>query len=508
MSRFSREADDSRFGGFTGETQAENTKRAGRSISQLHQESDAIAEGILRPAEEQFLQAGRQADRQVSGAFNDYRWDRDALNQQQGQARQDLAARESSMLDTHSQNVSGIAGRFTNTAQNLAQQAGSQAAYGNEVYNQTVMPQMMDNLSNANAFYQDVKGSAMSLADMQDPNNQVQQGWRGVYDTQGARGAGMFQDDIQAARQQGLSDFGVLSTLGAQATQGQMAGMPATGAQMQAMQGMNQQQASEAYNAAQRQMRSLQEQARDYELSMQGRGLEAGREESRGAYDRGQSAMAQAAERQASRVADIMAGQGAQTSQQQALRSEQLGAGKDIMATEAAAESTRMSAEDRKFATAAGMSEAQFNQERSRIMEDLGISKELANMLVAGGQRQLGMAGMQAGREMDYANTQAGMALGQMQSAQQQQAAQQAMWGQILGAGIGAAGTVGGAMVGGPVGAAVGGAAGGAIGAGVSGTMAQQQQMPPQQMQMQQQYPVHQGFSPYGPYAGGYRYGY
>ena len=112
-------------------------------------------------------------------------------------------------------------------------------------------------------------GSAMTLAESMDPNNQVAQGFRDFYDQR-----------AQGTRQAGMADVGVMQALGAQAFGGQMSGAgPMTGGQMAAMMGQNQSQSGMAMANVQRRVADLQDQ-----------GIAQGWEQTDKAYGRGQEA--------------------------------------------------------------------------------------------------------------------------------------------------------------------------------------------------------------------------
>ena len=142
------------------------------------------------------------------------------------------------------------------------QATDSQAAYTNDV-----LPRLTSimNQRQTNA------GSAMSLADAQDPNNKVASATRDMYNTQ-----------AQGIQNQGLADYGVLAALGSQATGrtiGAQSGLM-TGGQMQSLQNANMGQASGAFGNA-------QATANNMKLA----GITAGQNQSNWAYGQGQQAI-------------------------------------------------------------------------------------------------------------------------------------------------------------------------------------------------------------------------
>jgi hypothetical protein len=153
----------------------------------------------------------------------------------------------------------------------LDTQARDQATNAQTVYTNDIAPRQKSIMEDAHRN----ASSAMSLEEAMDPNNRVAKGVRGLY-----------ADEGEKVRKQGLMDTGVLAALGAQATASQMGGMPMmTGSNLQTMNAQNQSQASEAFAAAQKRMMDLREQ-----------GLGKGLEQSNAMYDRGQQARAWAAD--------------------------------------------------------------------------------------------------------------------------------------------------------------------------------------------------------------------
>jgi len=146
----------------------------------------------------------------------------------------------------------------------LQGQAAEQANNANKVYTDlsTRMSSQQDDADKQAA-------DAMSLAEYQDPNNRVATATRGLYDQQ-----------AQNEGKQGLADFGVLSSLGAQSMGSAMGGMgPMTVGQQMSMMGQSQNQAAGAFQNTQRRMQNLRDQ-----------GLQMGFERTDKAYGAGQDA--------------------------------------------------------------------------------------------------------------------------------------------------------------------------------------------------------------------------
>ncbi len=148
--------------------------------------------------------------------------------------------------------------RYLGRSEQLRTEASEQGKSAQSTYTNDIQPRMKANME-----------SAMTLAEAGDPNNKVQTDVRAMYDKQG-----------QAARTQGMQDFGVLSALGSQAAGQQFgAGTPMTAGMQGQIYAANQGQAGNAYAKAQQRMHDLQQQ-----------GIDRGFDESSKQYDRGQNA--------------------------------------------------------------------------------------------------------------------------------------------------------------------------------------------------------------------------
>lgn len=147
----------------------------------------------------------------------------------------------------------------------LKDQATSQASDARATYTNSILPEF----KNAMQTSRQNASQAMSLAEASDPNNPIMKGIRDLYNKQG-----------ESVRKQGQQDFGVLSSLGAQAAQGQFgASGPMTSGMMGQIYGANQAQAGDAYARAQQRVSELQNQ-----------GLERSFDQSNKIYDFGQQA--------------------------------------------------------------------------------------------------------------------------------------------------------------------------------------------------------------------------
>lgn len=184
----------------------------------------------------------------------------------------------------------------------LEKQSADQAKNAEVTYTTNIQPKQKELMESA---MNNARG-AMTLEEAQDPNNRVASGVRDLYNKEG-----------QSIRNQGMTDAGVLAALGAQATAGQLGGMPVfTGSNLQTMNAQNQRQSGEAFAAAQKRMMDLREQ-----------GLGKGLEQSNAMYDRGQLAQGAAA----NRVSDYEQGHSNFLGQQQGFRGEAQGYAADRM---------------------------------------------------------------------------------------------------------------------------------------------------------------------------------
>lgn len=187
---------------------------------------------------------------------------------------------------------------YLNELDRLGSEATDQATSAQKTYTNTIQP-AQQNIMDAAAKQ---AGSAMSLADAGDPNNSVAKAVRALYDQQAT-----------AEGNRGKADYGILASLGSQATANQLGGMGAvTGSNLQLLNSQNQSQASQAYTNAQQRMSSLRDQ-----------GLNQGFAQSAAQYDRGVNATHD----YSTDVANYQNGLNNNISQQQSLRGEQQGYG-------------------------------------------------------------------------------------------------------------------------------------------------------------------------------------
>jgi hypothetical protein len=207
---------------------------------------------------------------------------RDAAAESEQAANQEVSERggvlsnmdtaDKDYLDAYTRNMEGYLGRSRQSGSDYLsaiaenrRQAQDQARSAKMTYSNDIQPRLKSSMEDA----QREAGYAMSLKDAADPNNAVHRAVRGMYDQQ-----------AQGVQKQGVADYGVLSALGAQATQNVMgSGGPMTGAQLQLTQAVNQRQAGEAYARAQQRMDALKQQ-----------GIDRGFEESDRQYQRGEGA--------------------------------------------------------------------------------------------------------------------------------------------------------------------------------------------------------------------------
>jgi hypothetical protein len=266
----------------------------------------------------------------------------------------------------------------------LSTKAGDQAKDATKTYDNQIQPRLLSIMNQA----QTESGGAMSLKDAGDPNNSVNQAWRGMYEQQ-AQGVG----------KRALADVGVMNSLGAQATANQLGGMGgavSTNA-MLALQGQNMGQSGQAYARAQQQMQGLRDQV-----------LEVGRQESNSQYNRGQAAK----DRYTGSVRDFAGADADYQDRMAGYRGEQggysdksFGAGKDLASddfgidrdrTSLEADITRTQATD-DFGINKELNRENFDMGDRRSTEDYGIFSGLCGI-------RHGLSGYQASREISNIN--------------------------------------------------------------------------------------------------------
>lgn len=257
-------------------------------------------------------------------------------------------------------------------------------------------------------------GGAMTLQQAGDVNNSVQQSVRGLYDQQ-----------AQGVRQQGMADAGVLGALGAQNMSGQMGGAPMTGGQMQAMMGANMGQSAQAFARAQQYAQNLKEQ-----------GINRGFDESARQYDRGQ----QAKDRYTGSINDYERSYGNKQQYQKDARSEKRGYISD-----------------------------RFGVQQGQAQDNFGIAQTQAGI-------QHGTSMNAQTRELQHTNDFYGNEQGwygaQAQAANADQAKKLGIYTGAITGGATALGAVAGGMMGGPQGAQAGAQVGGAAGQQASAPIA------------------------------------
>lgn len=177
------------------------------------------------------------------------------------QYKDDFTDKSGDYLNT----AKGLVGNWQTEIDNLTNQSKNQATDATATYKNTILPELMTHMQGA----KNNAAGAITLAEVQDPNNKLVTAIRDLYNQMG-----------MDANRQGQQDFGVLSALGAQAAQGQFgASGPMTAGAMGQIYGANQRQASEAYSKAQQRMHDLQQQ-----------GITEGWRQNEHWYDKGQEA--------------------------------------------------------------------------------------------------------------------------------------------------------------------------------------------------------------------------
>ena len=318
--------------------------------------------------------------------------------------------------------------KYQGQLKGLSDAAASQASDATQTYKNNIQPRLQDIMSQA----QTESGGAMSLKDAGDPNNSVNQAWRGMYEKQ-AQGVG----------KQALADVGVMNSLGSQATANQLGGMGgAIGTnQMLALQGQNMGQSGQAYARAQQQMQGLREQ-----------GLETGRQESSNQYNRGQAAK----DRYTGSVRDYAGADADFQDRMSGYRGEQagygergFGAGKELVQDDYGIDQDRVGLEAGLSRTAAS-EDYGISKERNKEDFDLGDRRATENHGLSTGLSGLkhGLSGDQAGREISNINqrasTKSGIAANQAGVEQQKRIMGPQILAGVAGAGMKAYGAKGG----------------------------------------------------------------
>lgn len=331
-----------------------------------------------------------------------------AMTEEEAKKNRESLGKMNSDANNYEKELSGYTNDYLSNLDRNRQESQAMASNARQVYSNDINPRLKSSMEDA----QRQSSQAMSLADAGNVNNSVHQGVRGLYDQQG-----------QGVRNQGIADYGVLSALGSQATQNTMgAGGPMTGSQMQLLNAGNQQQAGQAFQRAQQNMQRLKEQ-----------GINRGFEESDKQYNRGQ----QAKDRYQGSIENYESGMDRNNARQKGFRDEDMGYNSD------------------RFGMQKGMSQTHFENQNASNNRDMA----------------------QTGAE--YGNRQAQIA-NQMAAANAENASKRGILGGMVQAGGAGVGAMMGGAAGGPQGAAYGASAGNNITSGFSqgiqGGQPQQQQ--------------------------------
>ncbi len=332
---------------------------------------------------QQRADAARKAKNDANANASDLYNQTEGINAGLGQTDADYKTAFGNASQNYLGGAQTLTDKYTNQINDLIKQSKSQGQDATKVYTNTVQP----DLKNALGIAKTNANQAMSLSEASDPNNPIMKQIRELYNQQG-----------QQALTQGKQDYGVLSALGAQAAGSQFgAAGPMTAGQQGQIYAANQQQAGNAYAAAQKRMTDLQNQ-----------GLNKSFDQSNQLYQYGQ----QAQDTYGNAIKNLQNGQSQYDADQGAFRQEQNGFSGNIYGA---------------------------NQ---------GLNSDKYNTALVGAGIDKGNAYAGAGREQDALNTLHGV---QQQGINNQQAASMAnanATSGLLSSLFGAAGTVGGAAVG------------------------------------------------------------
>ena len=322
-------------------------------------------------------------------------------------------------------------------AQGISEQNMNNA---NKAY-QTLSPMYRDAMDDARSN----ADSAMTLNQYMDPNNQVAMGVRDLYNQEGQGMFDRYNEQAQNIQRQGQANYGVLSSLGAQAAANAMGGMgPMTVGQQMGQLASSNQAAAEAYANTQRRMQALRDAGMSGREAMRQQGLERGFERSDRAYEAGRLAKEDAMRR----MGDFENFEDRNIGRTRGISDRMLGIAGDRRGSLGREEQTRF-----------GNLAQQQGLIRDIGMQGLGRQSDLAGAQFG---FENALTGMRMGREDVNLDAMLGMSQARMADRAADEAARRGM----LTAGIGAAGTIAGAAVGNP---AIGGIAGNMMGQTVAG---------------------------------------
>ena len=352
---------------------------------------------------------------------------------------------------------------YVTQRQQLNDKALNQSNNAQQTYDNSIVPQMKNAMERQNQIvntYQQNAQGAPTLAQISDPNNSISKGIRDLYGNTASQFGQQTDQQANAYRNQGLADYGVLAALGSQATANQLGGKAFTGSQLQAAQGANNQQASQAMQTALQRVAAIQDQQRAFAQTMAQQGIQAGINQGNTVYGMGQQALGDyqtATGNQAGLASQFQNMQGANIAQQQGLRSEMGGYGGDIA-------TSKQSLADQKYSLAQRLADQDKAIKDAWRAQDAGLASSTAQL-----RAQTPMMERSDAQYRDNIQMQKDAQAAQKAAAEE--AANSSMWGGILGTLGTVAGGVGGAILGGPMGAMAGAGLGGSL-AGSLGTAA------------------------------------
>lgn len=312
------------------------------------------------------------------------------------------------------------------------------------------------NMTNANKTYEELSPlhreamesarqnakSAMTLNDYMDPNNQVAQGVRNLYNTEGQQMAQRYEQQAQNEQRAGQANYGVLSALGAESAAQAMGAMgPMTVGQQMAQMALANQQAGEAYANTQRRMQQLRDMGMSKEDALRTAGIEQGFARTDAAYEAGRLAQ----EDYARRRSEVEGFDDRNINRRRGISDRLVSlAGEEL--------GSRGRVEGARFGGQTTLDTLARDTALDKIARESGLSQAQMNDL-------RGILGMETEAQDVYADR----LISKMATDQAARAAQQATTGATTASAIQAAGTIGGAALGGPLGAAAGGAITGAM---------------------------------------------
>jgi hypothetical protein len=471
----------------------------GTAIDKKFISGDWSARSGERKAEKEAVQRGEAVSREEIGkqeaGVRDWGAQEESRLGQLSQADKDYLSGRTKTVQDYTRSTTAAESQFQEKLREAEDISRGNLTNARETY-KTLSPMHRDVMNTAKT----EADSAMSLRDYMDPNNRVQSAYRDLYNKEGASMRGRYETQAQNEQRQGVADYGVLSSLGAQAAANQSVGPMTVGQQMANMAVANRQ-AGEAFANTQRRMQLLRDYGMQGEDALRGQGLAAGERASDKAYEAGRLSR----EDLSRRMADFEGFEDRNIGRTTGISDRLVNLGGQTLGSQGRVRDTRAGGEreiqDLSRANTYGDVGRRGSLSRTMLEDISALSDKRMGRSDVGLQRELGtIANQRADRERDEAIRK----------------------GMFAGA-INVAGTAAGGMMGGPQGAATGGGiaqsftspmmqGGGAapqpayFTGGYTPTQQSAPTVAPQPMPQQPMPPYTSGYAPGYNYGGGYTY--